>query len=203
MNGTHRGLNRAVLMLLGLVLLGLGAVAVMAGASKSFASGLTTSGTLLWEDLQASLAATPIPGAGISWWTAAVFVLLILTAILLVCWIASQGTGRSNQLMQHDGSAGKTLVDTAVAGDAIKAALGSNTQVLSTNVQSWKTKGAAGGNGLKINIQARKGASPAELTAAVEHLLQGLDGLLGAELPVLVRIKSGTRTRFSRTGRVD
>ncbi|AIY02830.1 hypothetical protein ART_3231 [Arthrobacter sp. PAMC 25486] len=191
-----------LLGVLGVVLIVAGSAAAWAGTNKSFAQDWTAAGTLMWDSVQENLAAGQIGETGISWWTVAVLAGFLLLAVLLVCWIASQGTGRSNQLARQDAETGNTTVDTAVAAEAIKSALAGNTQVLSTSVQSWKTKGAAGGTGLKISVQARKGASPAEVGSAVEHLVGELDGLLGTQLPVLVRIKAGTRTRFARTERV-
>lgn len=221
MNGTHRGLNRTLLGMLGLVLAAAGAITILAGTSQAFAQRWTTSGTEVWASIQDSLAAAKIPGVDISWWSAAVLAVLVIVAVLLVCWIASQGTGRSNRLAQQDSDTGKTpgktTVDTAVAAQVIKAALADNTQVLATSVQSWNNKawnnkawtnkarkntGAGSNSGLKISIQTRKGASPVEVMAAVEHLVEDLDQLLGFRLPVLVRIKAGTRTLFARTERV-
>ena len=202
MNGTKRGLNRATLGVFGLALAAAGAMAILAGSSRGFAQSWTSTGTSVWADIQERLDAARIPGTESSWWTAAVFAFLALLAVLAVCWIASQGTGRSNHLARREEKAGNTTVDTAVAAQAIKAALAGNTQVLSTSVQSWETKGADEGLGLKITVQVRKGASPAEVSAAVEHLVAGLDQLLGSQLPVLVRIKAGTRTKFAHTERV-
>ena len=202
MNRTPRALNRVLLGILGAVLIAAGTAAAWAGTSRGFARQWAMAGTRTWDRVQANLAAGQIAGTGISWWTVAVLAVLLLAAVLLVTWIASQGTGRSNELARQEGSAGNTSVDTAVAAEAVKAALAGNTQVLSTSVQSWKTRGGAGGTGLKISVQARKGASPVEVGSAVDHLVNELDGLLGAQIPVLVRIKAGTRTRFARTERV-
>lgn len=217
MNGTHRGLNRALLGVLGLVLVAAGASTILAGTNPAFARRWTTAGTEVWAGVQDSLAAAKIPGADISWWSVGVLAVLVIVAVLLVCWIASQGTGRSNQLAAQDNDTGKTTVDTAVAAQAIKAALADNTHVLAASVQSWNNKswtnksqsgksrkntGAVTNSGLKISIQTRKGASPVEVMAAVDHLVEGLDQLLGFRLPVLVRIKAGTRTLFARTERV-
>ena len=199
MNGTHRGLNRTLLGVCGLVLIGLGGLAVLAGVNQDFAKSWTRTGTELWTRVRDQLAAARIPGQDLSWWTIATLGLALLAVILLVCWIASQGGGRTNQLARHDGDAGTTTVDAAVAGQAVKAALAGNLQVLATTVQSWRVKGR---NGLKISLQARKGASPRELTAVLDELVKGLDVLLGEEIPVLIRIKAGARSRFARTERV-
>ncbi|ALE93743.1 hypothetical protein AOC05_17735 [Arthrobacter alpinus] len=199
MNGTRRGLNRALLALVGLLLIAAGPLAVLAGSSQEFAQAWTRTGTDFWARVQEQLAAAKIPGQETSWWTVAVMGVLVVSAILLVCWIVSQGGGRTNQLARDDGDAGTTTVETAVASQAIKAALAGNKQVLSASVQSWQVKG---GSGLKISLQARKGASPRELAEVLDELVNGLDALLGKEIPVLIRIKAGTRSRFARTERV-
>ncbi|MGA7206132.1 MAG: hypothetical protein WBX27_16040 [Specibacter sp.] len=199
MNGTRRGLNRTLLGAFGLVLIALGALAVLAGMRPDFAQAWTRTGTDWWAQVQDLLASAKIPGQEVSWWTVAVMGLLLVAGILLVCWIASQGGGRTNQLARHHDDAGTITVETAVAGQAIKAALADNKQVLSTTVQSWQVKG---GSGLRISLQARKGASPRELVAVLDELVGGLDVLLGEEIPVLIRIKAGTRSRFARTERV-
>lgn len=199
MNGTHRGLNRTLLGVFGLALIAAGGLAVLAGSSPAFAQGWTRTGTDLWARIQTQLAAAKIPGQDIGWWSVAAAGLLVVIAILLVCWIASQGGGRTKELATGDDRAGTTTVEAAVAGQAIKAALADNKQVLSAAVQAWRLKG---GNGLRISLQARKGASPKELMAVLGELVDGLDVLLGEEIPVLIRIKSGTRSRFARTERV-
>ncbi|POH75340.1 hypothetical protein [Arthrobacter glacialis] len=204
MNGTRRGLNRTLLALLGLLLIAAAGLGILAGTSRGFALSWTEAGMDVWARIQERLGAARIPGTEISWWTVAVFSLLLFATVLLVCWIASQGTGRSNQVAQMQSEAGDTTVDTAVVSQAVKAALAQNTHVLSTSLQSWKTKGGSGitGTGLKLSVQARKGASPVELANDVEHLVTEIDALLGTQIPVLVRITSGTRSKFARSERV-
>lgn len=204
MNGTSRGLNRALLGVLGLALVIAGFAVTLAGAKRGFAQTWTQSANEIWASIQERLSAARITGGDISWWTLALIALLLVVAVLLVCWIASQGTGRSNQLASADGEFGSTKLDTAVAGEAIKSVLAENRQVLSTSVQSWKLRGGLrhSQTGLKVSLQVRKGASVTELVSAVDHLVAGLDALLGTEIPVLVRIKAGTRSRFARSERV-
>lgn len=177
-------------------------MAAWAGSSAVVARDWTHAGTTAWAWGQDNLAAAQIPGTNTSWWTLAGIAVLVLFLVLLVVWIASQGTGRSKQLAETQERSGSTTVDAAVAAQAVKAALAENPQVLASSVQAWKTKATAGARGLKITVQARKGASPGDVGAAVEQLVTGLDSLLGVRIPVLVRIKAGTRTRFSRTERV-
>ncbi|MGN5732913.1 hypothetical protein [Arthrobacter psychrochitiniphilus] len=200
MNSAQRRLNRTVLALLGLMFLGLASIAVLTGTTGPGALQTTTAE--LWARIQENLAAAPIPGTNTSWWSLAALALLVLLAVLLVWWIIAQGRGRSSYVARQASGAGDTAVDTAVAGQLIKDALANNTAALSCSVTSWRARGVVGGVALKIRVQARRGASPADLTAEVEHLVRGLDALLGSQIPVLVHIRAGTRTKFGRAGRV-
>ena len=200
MNSAQRRLNRTVLALLAVVVLGLAVTAVLAGTAQI--GTVQVSATQLWARIQENLAAAPIPGTNTSWWSVVVLALLVLLAVLLVWWIIAQGRGRSSYVARQASGAGDTTVDTAVAGQLIKDALANNTAALSCSVTSWRARGVVGGVALKISVQARRGASPADLTAEVEHLVRGLDALLGSQIPVLVHIRAGTRTKFGRAGRV-
>ena len=91
-------------------------------------------------------------------------------------------------------------MEATLAGQAIKDALAGNDQILATTVQAWRPRGI---DGLIVSVQARKGASPRDITLTIAELLSGLDALLGEQIPVLIRIKAGTRTRFARTERVS
>ena len=71
--------------------------------------------------------------------------------------------------------------------------------VYSTAVSAWKSHGT---EGLKITVQARKGASPRAVADTVEETVRGLDALLGEQVPVLVRIRSGVRSASAGIERV-
>lgn len=200
MSSTHRGLNRILLALLGAVLLAAGTLTMWAGASPNVARQWTRTGadTLAWTRQQ--LRATPIPGTDTSWWTVSALLLLAVMVTLLVCWIASQGGGRTGSLGAHeDAGQGATTVDITFAAQAINDATAENGQLLSTTVSAWHVKGA---EALRISVQARKGASPADISAAIEEAINGLETVLGERIPALVRIGAGQRTRFARAQRV-
>jgi hypothetical protein len=200
MTTTNRALNRAVLGVLGVALIIAGALTAAAGFSADVANDWTRIGTQAWAWTQQQLGSARIPNTSTSWWTVAVFGVLLVAAFLLVCWIMSQGGGRTNHVGRHEESDGTTTVESGLAAQAIKDALSGNEQVLSTAVQAWRIRGT---DGLKISVQARKGASPRDVTLTIAELVAGLDALLGEQVPVLIRIKAGARTRFARTERVD
>jgi hypothetical protein len=200
MNSTHRGLNRLLLFLLGAVLLAAGALSVWAGATPEMARQWARTGQDILDRPKQQLNAAPIPGTGTSWWTAAALLLLIVTVILLACWIASQGRGRTGDLGAHeDAGHGTTTVEASFAVQTIGDATAENRQLLSTTVSAWNVKGV---HTLKLSLQARKGASPADIASAIEEIITGLDTVLGEQIPVLVRIGAGPRTRFARAERV-
>jgi hypothetical protein len=200
MTNTNRALNRAVLGVLGLALIIAGVLTAAAGVSADIARDWTRTGSQAWTWVQQQLAAARIPNTSTSWWTVAVMAILLVAAILLICWMASQGGGRTDRVGQRRDADGATTVESGLAGQAVKEALAENDQILSTAVQSWRVSGA---DGLKISVQARKGASPRDIALTIAELVAGLDALLGEQIPVLIRIKAGARTRFARTERVS
>lgn len=201
MNTTPRGLNRTLLALLGLLLLVAGGALAALGLVPGFAASWRQGGEQSWAWVRNQLHAAAIGGWDLSWWTLAVLLLLVVAAFLLVRWIAAQGGGRSHRLGGRGSVEGRgtTVVDTAVVAQEFLDALAGHGQVLATSVQSWHARGA---DGLTLTVQARKGASPGELTETVQELIAGLDVLLGEQVPVLVRITAGARTRFARASRV-
>jgi hypothetical protein len=200
MSSTHRGLNRFLLILLGLALLGSGALTAAAGILPNLARIWTETGTQALDLAREQLPVAAIPGAGVSWWTIAAIGSIILAVILLVGWISSQGGGRTGHAgSRDDGGHGTTTVDAGLLDQAVKAATAGNDGILTASVTSWTVKGDPA---LKLSIQVRKGASPAAITATSRELVAGIDGLLGEPLPVLIRIGAGNRTRFAKTQRV-
>jgi hypothetical protein len=200
MSCTHRLLNRFLLVLLGLVLLGSGALTAAAGAVPDVARTWADTGSRTTVMVRDQLRAAAVPGAGVSWWTIAAIGSIVLAIIALVSWIASQGGGRTGHAgCRDDGGHGTTTVDTGLLSQAVKDAAAGNDAILAVSVSSWTVKGNPA---LKLRIQARKGASPATLTASARDLVAGIDRLLGEHLPVLIRIGAGSRTGFARAQRV-
>lgn len=202
MNGTRRTVNRAVLAVLGAVLMGVGATLALAGGNAEFARNWTSTASGVWDRIQEQLAAARSAGQDSSWWTVALLAALIAAAVLLVGWMALQGAGRSSQLLHQEDIGGSTTLDAAVAAQAVDTALAGSLQIHGTSVQAWKNQGGRSATGLKITVRARRGASPLEIRDAVEQVVAGMDQLLGREVPVLIRIKAGTRTKLARAGRV-
>ena len=56
--------------------------------------------------------------------------------------------------------------------------------------------------GLKVRVFPRQGIAPQNVAEDVVELVEALDGLLGIEVPVLLSIGTGARSRFTKAERV-
>ncbi|MET3949044.1 hypothetical protein ABIB49_003770 [Arthrobacter sp. UYCu512] len=201
MSGTHRGLNRLLLGLFGLLLTGAGVLIGAAGLFPGIAARWEAAGTSLREDAATALSSAPIAGTSTSWWTVGALALAVIVMVLLLAWISSQGGGRTNRAGRRQDPAknGTTYVETPLVAAAIRDAVSGDDRIISASVSTWKVKRS---DGLKLTLQARKGVSPKDLAVRGEELLSGLDNLLGDQGPVLIRITAGLRSSLSGTDRV-
>lgn len=192
MRQTNRALNRTLLALLGIVLLAAGALTAAAGLVPEVAAAWTATAAAGLDRSGELLATAPLPGAARSWWAVGAVTGLLLAAALSIAWLASQGGGRTPRVVtDRDGDRGSTVVDTGLVAACVSDSLAGNRQVLSSSVSAW---GVQGTTGLRLRLEARKGASPRELADTAEELVLGLHRLLGHPVPVLVRITSGPRS---------
>ncbi|RKR15536.1 hypothetical protein [Arthrobacter oryzae] len=199
MSQTNRVLNRILLALAGLVLLAAGTATAAAGILPDIAAFWTAAGSSLMDRAGSLLAAAPLPGPARSWWAVAGVAAPLLAAALSIAWVASQGGGRTPRVAREtDGGLGTTVVETGLVSAAVKQALDGSPLILGTTVSAWETRGKTG---LRLQLQARQGASPREIADTADQLVRGIDALLGHPLPVLVRITSGTRTKVAGPGR--
>jgi len=205
MNGTPRGFNRFLLGLLGLVLLVLGAAVVALAAVPAAGSWWQGWSAPQLESLRALAARTRLSPTMGSWiWLLAAACLLVVV-IVMVTWIANQGKGRTGILLERagnaedDGAAGKVVLSCAVAEQALKSALSERTDLASSSVSSWNFRGQAS---LRVRVLPRQGVAPHEVAGDIGALVESLDQLLGVQVPVLVSIGSGARSRFTKAERV-
>ncbi|NQD89869.1 hypothetical protein HP499_18960 [Paenarthrobacter sp. CM16] len=208
MRQTNRALNRILLALLGIALLGAGAAVIAAGILPGAADTWTAVASSAQQYARDLVRTAPLPEPVRSWWIVAGLGVLLLGAALSAAWLASQGGGRTPRLAEQlDGSAqadgsdaatGRTVVDVGLVSAAIREALSGNRDVLATSVSAWESRR---GTALRLRLEARKGSSPRELADTAEQLIREMDALLGHPIPVLVRITSGARTQVSGSRR--
>ncbi|ABY22216.1 hypothetical membrane protein [Renibacterium salmoninarum ATCC 33209] len=205
MNATRRGLNRTIIFLIAIVLIAAGIATLLTGilpkAKELWLDWTKTAGTFISDQLQATQ--IQLAGLELSWIWIALLATTLILVILLISWIGSQGGGRTGILDRQTGSEGNLTLHNDIAASSLKDALANDPWVLSTSVSAWKTRKKADPSGLKVSIQARKGASPRELADSVEFLANGLDSLLGKKMPLLISISTGVRTGWSPQHRVQ
>lgn len=201
MNATRRGLNRTVIFLISIVLIAVGAATALTGiwpaAKQYWLDSTAQAGSYIATQLEA----TQIQAFGLelSWLWVALLVAMLILVSLLLSWIGSQGGGRTSILDREKSAEGEVTMHNDIAGSALKDALAQDPRVLSTSVSTWKVRRESG---LKVSVQARKGASPREMADSVEKLVYGLDRLIGKRMPLLISINTGVRTGWSHQHRV-
>jgi len=189
MNATRRGLNRFLLFLVAVVLLGLAALAL--------AVGLLPGGTDTWTSVmggfQGWLESLGRESAG--WGAVAAIVVLV---ILLVLIASAAVRGRRHAPLQSTGSAsdeGRITVTDGFASEALKNALGERDEILSSRI----TAGEVGKQSvLHVAVTPRQNTSPREVAEHVDTLVTNLAAITGQNLRAYISIHSGLRARLAR-----
>lgn len=203
MNETPRLVNRIVLGILGLVLMGAGAgiqaVLLIPAAAHWWqqAAGRFARST---ESFAASIA---IPGQNSSFLWVGVALLGALLMLAMVIWIANQGKGRTTILAADErvGEAeGLVSINSSLAEQLLSEALVELPELLSVSVTTYELKGEPG---LKLRVLPRQGVPPQRIAAVVSTLSEALEELVGQPVPVLLCIGAGARARFTSAERVS
>ena len=203
MNNTNRALNRTLLIVVGLVVAALGAAAVALATVPAIADAWREGAPGVLDAVSSALVATPFGDTGHSWLWIALVAVLLTAVLLLIRFIARQGHGRTGDLVSRETSAtdaGRVSIDSAVAEQSLAAALASRPEIVASRVSTYRVGGRPV---LKVSATARRGVSPRELTETIEGFIRSWDDLLGIEIPVLVQISGGFRTRVSTSTRLQ
>ncbi len=205
MNGTPRGLNRFLLTILGLVLLlggvGLALLAAVPSAAQWWQG--YAAAQVQWVREYAQRSQLLLTSQSWIWLAGAVFFLLVV--VIMMSWIASQGKGRASTLLDlpgspdDDGATGAIRFSCAVAEQTLKSALMERNDLLGVSVTSYDM---ARQTAIKVRITPRQGVAPHHVAQEMSELVTSLDQLLGIEVPVLLSIGAGARSRFTKAERV-
>lgn len=201
MNSTNRFANRLLLLVVGLIVLALGATAIALAAVTEVADGWDELTPGLLTTIETWLRATLIMPSGPSWIFAGALVLLVLAVIALTVFIFRQGRGHTNRLIvSQTGDNGTTIIDTAVAVDVLHDALSPHPELIASRVSAYKVRGIPV---LNVVVTCRRGTSPRAVSDVVNDVLRELSAFLGADIPALVQIGGGFRTRLTAPQRLD
>ncbi len=196
MNNTNRAANRLFLLIVGIVVFALGAVAVVVGVVGDIRSA--------WSDIAPGVAdewERVLGDPATTWIWYAVLVGLLVIVIVLLTFIFRQGHGHTARLITTpESAAGHTVVESSFAEQLLTAALSARPEFVSTSVTTYAVKREPV---LKVAVTARRGVSPTDVVDIVERAARDLDGLLGVQVPLLVHISGGFRSRVSSATRLQ
>jgi hypothetical protein len=199
---TPRVLNRILIGILGLKLLAVGILLILLATVPAVEPWWHSWSGAVWDGIKQTFSSTSLPGRQESWLWIVVALALLLLIGLMVAWIAQQGKGRSNLLVEEydPGSVvGDVRIGGGVAEQALKHALAERADLASATVATFDVNGSPA---LKVRLQPRQGVAPHLLAAEVSALADALDAVVGKRTPVLIHIGAGARTRFGRAERV-
>ncbi|GER24125.1 hypothetical protein NCCP1664_26200 [Zafaria cholistanensis] len=203
MNQTPRGVNRTLLVLLGVLLCAAGGHLLLVSLGGSYALGWTRFASLAGGRFQSLLASTTLPGQPGSWLWIVAAVALVVLVLLMVWWMAVQGKGRTGTYAREyydDGARGMVEIGAGVPEQAIRTALSERHDIVSVNVSVWDSP--QGEAGLRIRVLPRQGAAPLRIAEDISALVVALDRALGRGGPVVIHLAAGARARMSRSDRV-
>lgn len=205
MNGTPRGFNRFLLTLLGLLLIVAGAgLAIVSAAPAAARWWQNYAGAqVAWLDYLEERTRLQMTSQSWVWLVGAAFFLVVV--VVMISWIANQGKGRAGTLLDYqgnaddDGAAGAVKLSCAVAEQALKSALLERTDLYGVSVTSYDFRKETA---VKVRVLPRPGVAPHEVAADIVEMVAALNELLGIEVPVLLSIGAGARSRFTKAERV-
>jgi hypothetical protein len=201
MNNTNRALNRTFVAVIGLLTLLIGAALVTIGTIPTIRAGYQSTAPAIHGGITDWLKTIPLLDTGTSWGWVFVLALLVLIVTLLLVFIFRQGRAHHDILLREDTTpAGTTIIDSGVAEQTIQDDLHGRLEFLASRVSTYEVRGTPV---LKISVTCRRGVSPREATTTIENTLTALDALLGRQVPALIQISGGFRSRLSRTTRTQ
>ena len=201
MNSTNRALNRLFIFFIGFIILALGAGTAALCLLPDIRQGWKTTAPTVHKTAIGWFTAASIPGTTVSWWTIAIIAFLVIVVIVLVVFVFRQGHGHTSILITDAPTKhGRTIVESAVAEDALTDALSSRPELISAHVRTFQVKGTPV---LNIAVTARRGVSPKEVTSTVENALHALDELLGETIPAYLHISGGFRANLAKSTRLQ
>ena len=201
MNNTNRALNRTLLLIIGLLFLGLGAIGVAIMSWPTATDVWTSGGKGARTWLDQTIAATAIAGGNLSWIGVGAVVAILLVVVLLILALTSVAGRRSKTVLRSSGAQnplGRVTVTESFVSDAVKNSLATRDEILSSSVTANDIKSRPV---LHVAVTPRQNTDPRELVEHVDRLLTNLAALTGRETETYVSIHTGLRARLAHDQR--
>ncbi|MFI9486697.1 hypothetical protein ACIG47_09925 [Promicromonospora sp. NPDC052451] len=185
MRSGSRVLNRALLLVCGLLLAAAGTAAVLT-ASAPGRSGWTPPEPAPRWLAQARESAEGLPSVGGA--PGATLVALgaaLLLAVLLVVFVATRGRGGTTTVLRLAGQDGSTRVDRDVAAAMLSEVLAERPDVLGARTRVHRVRGV---ETIGLAVTVRRGADLSRVLTAAHEAVDTWDELAGVRIPVLVHL---------------
>lgn len=201
MNTTNRALNRTLLLIIGLLFLGLGAVGIAIMSWPTATDVWTSAGEGARTWLDQTIAATAIAGGNLSWIGVGAVAAIVLVVVLLILALTSVAGRRSKTVLRSSGAQnplGRVTVTESFVSDAVKNSLATRDEILSSSVTANDIKSRPV---LHVAVTPRQNTDPRELVEHIDRLLTNLAALTGRETETYVSIHTGLRARLAHDQR--
>lgn len=205
MNNTNRALNRLALLLVGVVLVAVGAAVAAAALMPDWLDRWRSEASNLQDGLGDVAENTAMAGSGHSWLLVAAVAVCLILIVLLAVMIFRQGHGRTRGLVADsgpritNGARGTVIVDGRVAEQAIGQALDGYPGLVSSYVSTFLVRRTPT---LVITGMVRRGVSPHDVRVVIDETVLAWDAVLGRETPVVIQLNSGLTSRVARPTRL-
>lgn len=199
MNTTRRGLNRALVLFIGLIAVASGAAVVWASVSDDAHRLWTQALTTAADAVDAAHTSTLVGAGPVSWAGlgavagAVILIVLLLVPVALLAHRRSRTVLRSTD-SDKDAASGRIVVREGFASDAVTASLAQRSDILSTRVVADDVRNAPV---LHVAVTPHPHASPREIADHVAAVGARLDGLLDRPTRTYISLHAGLRARFA------
>ncbi|MFJ4999079.1 hypothetical protein ACIP5T_13060 [Microbacterium sp. NPDC088619] len=201
MNNTNRALNRTLLLIIGLLFLGLGALGIAVMSWPTATDIWTSGGEGARSWLDQAIAATAIAGGSLSWIGIGAVAAILVVIVLLILALTSVAGRRSKTAFRSTGAQnplGRVTVTESFVSDAVKNSLATRGEILSAQVTANDIRHQPV---LHVAVTPRQNTDPRELVDHVDRLLTNLATLTGRDTETYVSVHTGLRARLAHDQR--
>jgi hypothetical protein len=199
MNSTNRAANRLFLGIVGIVLVIVGAGAIVLGSDPDVARAWRSGVSSGRRQADSVFGSTLFPGSTVSWAGVGVLAVLVALIVVLVVFIARQGRGRTGTALAVDDPENTVRIDTSAVRDVIDQQLDGDPRIITHAVSAHLIRRE---RVLKISATCRRGVAPTDARDLIERALGALDDALGVQLPALIELDGGFRARVGSRARL-
>lgn len=176
MNSTNRALNRAVLLIGGILFAIAGVAALVWAVRPAWAQSVLSD---VEKAVDAALSGSSVAVGDIDIPTVLItaFIAALILAVALIIFVFARGRGSVHEVARVRTDDGRTDVDRNVVDAVLSGALSARPDVVSARTGVFLVRGV---RTVRLALTVRQGASLGDVLAAAERAIKDWDSLLGA-----------------------